>query len=131
MSECKPCDHALEHGWWGDALPSRHTHCQECHATWPGSNKWGHCARCHQTFSGVSTFDLHQTMTKNGEDYTSTCLCSRYREAGTRKESLSGSTQEQAFPVSKKMTLELREHPWGWAWHQPGSWTGPKEATDG
>lgn len=51
---CDPCDHAAEHGHWGQ----QGSHCRKCHRSWT-SKKQGHCPTCCAHFGGPSLFDRH------------------------------------------------------------------------
>lgn len=54
MKKCKLCQHADEHGSWGQ----NGTHCRDCHRSWT-SLVQEHCTLCHQQFSTTSVADRH------------------------------------------------------------------------
>lgn len=57
-SACVICIHATEHGWYGNTVPGRGTHCRDCGATWTGTIA-AHTVCCHITFGGNSTADKY------------------------------------------------------------------------
>jgi hypothetical protein len=57
-ANCTMCQHAKEHGWWGDHTA---THCRECGATWNMGTSASHCTKCHRTFRSPWGFDHHRS----------------------------------------------------------------------
>lgn len=57
-TECGPCTHAREHGWWGPTLGSAVTHCRDCHRSWR-SLREGHCATCCRHFADTAAHAAH------------------------------------------------------------------------
>ncbi len=112
---CAPCAVADREGWWAGSLPRGTTHCSDCHQTWPGGQRVGHCSRCHQTFSGISSFDLHQRVTADG-DLGPDCLCSVV-VTDLDEESTLGESRHRKWDVRSK-TLYLKEADWGSYWGQ-------------
>jgi hypothetical protein len=111
---CVPCSFAATASWWGRTLPPRFTHCRGCHASFPGSTRWGHCSRCHQSFSGLDAFDSHQRTSDDG-DFTPDCLCSTYRDA-QGKVSTDDVRSERSWDVSAAVVLVLHDAGWGSFW---------------
>ncbi len=87
---CEACNHAHDHGWWGDTLPrDTDTHCRVCHVSYPGSNRWGHCVVCHEMFSSESAFSRHQMVsgcpdTANGMEEALTAYAAAQIRDGKR-----------------------------------------------
>lgn len=60
---CSTCDHAREHGWWGQ----NGTHCgldqrgpdHDCHRSWTARAQ-SHCSECHRHFGSDSAGDAHR-----------------------------------------------------------------------
>lgn len=116
MSGCEACATAARESWWGKSIPAGFTHCSECHATFPGSDRYGHCAACHQTFSGRSSFDLHQRVTEDG-GLTADCMCSVI-QSSNGEESLHGEPHVRKWTVGAS-TLVYKTAEWGGYWGQP------------
>jgi len=109
---CAACTFSRIEGHWGKTIPPGYTHCRDCHATWPGGNKWGHCSRCHHTFAGITTFDRHHMAG----------LCDALVSVPTpTKETLPTWEGAHIWPGGGKRYIELVETSWGigWQWNDP------------
>jgi hypothetical protein len=113
---CGPCRTAELLGWWADSLPRDHAHCSKCHATFPGSNRWGHCPRCHQTFSGVLAFDLHQRDDADGE-FAADCMCT-VLTPGVGETAVYDGIHQRKWAVSDSKSLVQESASWGYYWMQ-------------
>jgi hypothetical protein len=113
-TNCDPCVHAAEHGWWGSGF--RGTHCRDCHVTYPSSQRWGHCARCHETFSGVRTFDLHQRFDAETGDLSTDCLCTVAVSRAGQKPPY-GAPRSRRWAVGNE-TLTYHHAEWGAFWRR-------------
>lgn len=58
-TDCRTCQHATEHGWWGDI--GGKVHCPTCHATTGPTRP--HCCACHRTFTSDHAAELHRIQT--------------------------------------------------------------------
>jgi hypothetical protein len=115
LAVCEVCAFAKSNGWWGSTIPAGHTHCRDCHATFPGSNRWGHCSACHRTFSGAKSFDLHQRVTKEGE-IAADCLCA-VSDTLPVPDTAHGHPSSRKWAVGSCLLIEKRTV-WGAYWGQ-------------
>lgn len=95
VADCRICEHAQEHGWWGPEC--RGTHCESCHRSWTGFAEC-HCRRCCRHFSTVRGFDAHFT--------ASGCADPKAKSGYRLVERASGPTW--AVPLDEKALARLK-----------------------